>query len=152
MGEAMGGPDNKRQDSDRRGGPTPIISRYFLRGRRRGGRRADERHRIYVDRPGAWVITACTLVVALSIADAYVTLHLLAQGGKEINPFMRAVLAQGDRQFLIVKLGLTFAGAAILGLHKTWSLGRTCLWIALGGYAMLTGYHLVIQAVRAWAG
>ena len=129
-----------------------MLSRYLLWGRRRGARRAGEQTRIYVDRPGPRVIAACVLVVALSVADAYVTLRILSEGGEEINPLMRAVLGLGARQFLIVKIGLTAAGAAILCLHKTWPLGRVCLGIALGGYAILTAYHLVVQAMRGWTG
>ena len=142
----------QRQVSDRRLHPTPIISRYLFRGRRRGGRRRSEQQRIYVDRPASWVITACVLVVILSIADAYATLRLLSDGGREFNPVMRSVLALGERPFLIVKLVLTFAGAVILCLHHTWSLGKVCLWIALVGYTMLSAYHLVLQSMRAWAG
>jgi len=129
-----------------------MLSRYLFWGRRRGGRRAREQTRIYVDRPGPGVIAACGLVVALSIADAYVTLHILSEGGVEVNPLMRAVLALGHRPFVVVKVGLTVAGAAILCLHRSWPLGRVCLAIALGGYALLTVYHLVVQAIRGGPG
>ena len=141
-----------RQAPDRRRQPTPMISRYHLWGRRRGGRRRAEQHRIYVDRPGRWVILACVLVIALSIADARVTLRILGEGGAEINPVMRAVLALGERPFLVVKLALTMAGAAVLYLHNTWPLGRVAVWIALGGYGMLTGYHVVVHVMRRWTG
>jgi uncharacterized protein DUF5658 len=141
-----------RQAPDRRRQPTPMISRYQFWGRRRGGRRQAEHYRIYVDRPGRWVIIACALVIALSIADAHVTLSILGDGGAEINPVMRAVLALGERPFLIVKLALTLTGAAVLYLHNTWPLGRVSVWIALGGYGALTGYHMVIHVMQRWAG
>ena len=98
------------------------------------------------------MITACVALLLLSIADAYVTLLIVAEGGEEVNPLMRAALGLGDRPFVIVKVGLTFAGAAVLCLHKTWPLGRLCLWIALGGYGLLTAYHLVVHATRGWGG
>jgi hypothetical protein len=128
-----------------------MLSRYLFWGRRRGGRRGGD-SRVYVDRPGAWVIAACVGLLLLSIADAHVTLLILSNGGAEINPLMRAALGLGDGPFVLTKLGLTFAGAAVLCLHKTWPLGRVCLWIALGGYGVLTAYHLVIHATRSWAG
>jgi uncharacterized protein DUF5658 len=143
---------NHRQAPDRRRQPTPMISRYQLWGRRRGGRREGEQSRIYVDRPGRWVITACAFVIALSIADAHVTLRILGEGGTEINPVMRTMLALGERPFLIVKLALTLTGAAIVYLHNTWPLGRLSMWIALGSYGFLTGYHVVIHVMRRWAG
>jgi hypothetical protein len=141
-----------RQTVDRRRRPTPMFSRYLFWGRRRVGRRHGEQTRIYVDRPGAWTITACVLLVALSIADAHVTLSILTAGGEEVNPVMRSVLALGDAPFVVVKIGLTVAGALVLCLHKSWPLGRACLWVALGGYGILTAYHLAALAARNWAG
>jgi hypothetical protein len=143
---------NHRQAPDRRRQPTPMISRYHFWGRRRGGRRQAEQGRIYVDRPGLWVIVACVLLIALSIADAHVTLRILGEGGEEINPVMRAVLALGERPFLLVKLALTLAGAAVLYLHNTWPLGRVSVWIALGSYGALTGYHVVVHVMQRWVG
>jgi uncharacterized protein DUF5658 len=142
--------EDERQVEDRRRRPTPMLSRYVFWGRRRGGRRAGEQVRIYVDRPGPWVITACVLLVALSIADAHVTLRILSAGGQEVNPVMRRVLALGDGPFVFVKIALTVLGALVLCLHKTWPLGRACLWLALGGYGLLTAYHLVALATRNW--
>ena len=152
-GEEIGHRESdRRRAPDRRRRPTPMLSRYLFWGRRREGRRARERARIYVDRPGPGVIAACVLVVALSIADAYGTLRVLSEGGVEVNPLMRAVLALGHRPFVIVKVGLTVAGAAILCLHKSWPLGRICLAIALGGYALLAAYHIVVQAISGGTG
>lgn len=122
-----------------------MISRYLLFGRRAGGRRDGEREKVYVDRPGRWVVAAFFAVMLLSVADAYFTLKVLSQGGEEANPVMRAALALGNRGFVILKTGVTFAGTAFLCLHKNWPLGRMCLWIAFVGYAALTAYHIVLQ-------
>jgi len=142
----------KRQTPDRRRRATPMLSRYVIRGRRRAARRADEQERIYVDRPGPWVIAAGVILVGLSLVDAYITLGILSEGGEEINPLMRAVLNLGTGSFLSVKVGLTGLGAVLLCLHKTWSVGRICLGVALGGYAALAVYHLVVQTMRGWTG
>src|SRR5262245_64905907 len=75
-----------RSVPDRRSRPTPMISRFLLVGRRRGGRRDGERENIYVDQPGAWIIAAFLLVALLSVADAYFTLHELSLGATEANP------------------------------------------------------------------
>jgi hypothetical protein len=54
-------------------------------------------------------------------------------GSTSTSPRQDARDAHAARQFPIVKLGLTCAGAAILCLHKTWVLGRVFLWIILRG-------------------
>src|SRR5262249_48502772 len=105
-----------RSGVDRRRRPTPLLSRYLLVRRRRGGRREGERERIYVDRPGPWAGVAFILLMILSIADAYSTLNLLAAGGEEANPVMAAALSLGEGAFVAAKLGLTFFGAALLCL------------------------------------
>jgi hypothetical protein len=119
-----------------------MLSRYFLRGRRRGGADAEF---AYVDRPGPWVLVAFVALLVLSVADAWFTLRVLAHGGEEANPVMRQALALGPAAFVVLKTVVTFLGAAFLCLHKNWPLGRACLWIALAGYVVLTGYHLAIQ-------
>lgn len=131
-----------------------MISRYLFVGRRRGGRRDGELEHRYVDRPGPWVLTAFVAICALSVADAVFTLHELAHGATEANPVMRAALRLGDVAFVTLKTVATIVGAAFLGLHKNWRLGRVCLWVAVGGYVVLTVWHLygvlhVIPSARA---
>lgn len=66
--------------------PTPMVSRYLFRGRRRSGRRASEQNGQYVDRPQRRVLATCLVVLLLSIGDAYVTLRMLSAGASEANP------------------------------------------------------------------
>jgi hypothetical protein len=122
-----------------------MLSRYLLFGRRRGGRRDGETTRIYVDRPGPWVIVGFFALTILSAGDAWWTLDALARGGKEANPIMRAALSLGNTGFVLVKTCVTVVCGAFLALHKTWPLGRICLWIALVGYGALTVWHLIGQ-------
>jgi hypothetical protein len=139
---------NQRQGGDeRRQRPTPMMSRWIFRGRRRSGRRDGEREKVYVDRPGAWVIAAFSIVVALSIMDAGFTLYLLKRGATEANPVMRAALHLGDHAFILIKTSMTILAAGFLMLHKNWPLGRVCLALALFGYSALTLYHLYAQKV-----
>ena len=132
---------------DRRRRPTSMFSRWLFRGRRRGGRRDGERDRIYVDRPGGWVIAAFVVVVGLSILDAGFTLYLLKRGATEANPIMRAALNLGDSAFVLIKTAVTVLAAGFLMLHKNWPLGRVCLACALVGYSALTLYHLYAQRI-----
>jgi hypothetical protein len=124
-----------------------MVSRFLFRGRRRGGRREAERQRIYVDRPGPWMVAAFIIVVGLSILDAGFTLYELKLGATEANPVMRAALHLGDPAFVLIKTGVTILAAGFLMLHKNWRLGRLCMAAALFGYASLTIYHLYAQTM-----
>jgi hypothetical protein len=119
-----------------------MLTRFLLFGRRRGGRRDGETERIYVDRPGAAIVTAFLLLTVLSIADAFFTLRELTFGAEEANPVMRAALELGNGSFIVIKTLVTLVGAGFLALHKNWPLGRRCLFVAVVGYAMLTVYHV----------
>ena len=119
-----------------------MLTRFFLVGRRRAGRRDGEGDRIYVDRPGLPIIAAFLALTLFSIADAYFTLRELSLGGTEANPIMRAALELGNGPFVVIKTVVTLVGAAFLALHKNWPLGRRCLLFAVAGYAALTVYHI----------
>jgi len=138
-------PDERRGATDRRARPTPLFSKHLFRGRRRGSRRGGEDHFTYVDRPGAWIMTAFACVVGLSLLDAWYTLDLLKRGAEEANPVMRAALRIGDEAFILIKTFVTIIGAGFLCLHKNWPLGRLCLVAALLGYSTLLFYHLYAQ-------
>lgn len=127
---------------DRRGRPTPMVSRYLLVGRRRSGRRDGEREFVYVDRPGTWIVLAFALVLALSLFDAWSTLVLLRHGATEANPVMRAALNLGNEAFVLIKTTMTILAMGFLCLHKNWPLGRACMGLALLGYTVLTAWHL----------
>jgi hypothetical protein len=138
----------KRRDrTDRRRRPTPMLSRYLVWGRRRGGRRDGEGDFTYVDRPGPWIVLAFTCVVGLSMLDAWYTLDLLKRGATEANPVMKMALEISDQAFILIKTVVTIVGAGFLCLHKNWPLGRLCLVLALFGYSALLFYHLYAQQV-----
>ena len=130
---------------DRRKRPTPMLSRFLFVGRRRGGRRGDEKDYVYVDKPGGWIVAAFVALLVLSLLDAWFTLELLKRGATEANPVMRLALDLGDRAFVLIKTVMTIVAAGFLCLHKNWPLGRACLCLALFGYTTLTAYHLYAQ-------
>ena len=139
-----------RAGEDRRQRPTPMFSRYLLRGKRRGGRRDDERDQVYVDRPGPWIWMAFVAVVGLSALDAIYTLDLLGAGkAVEANPVMRAALHLGTTEFVVIKTTMTLLAVGFLCLHKNWPLGRFCLAAAILGYSTLVVYHLIAQHYTA---
>jgi hypothetical protein len=119
-----------------------MLSPFSLRGRRRAGRRGGEQSRIYVDRPAPGLVVAFWLVVALSAADAYLSVSAVAETAHELNPLMGAALAAGPLVFGGVKMALTCIGAALLCLHGNWTLGRAGLLSAVVVYVFLLVYHV----------
>ena len=133
--------DERRGRADRRRSPTPAISRYWLRGRRRGARRDHERDGIYVDRyqPGEWVLVLGILV--LSIADLTLTLLYVQAGGEEANPLMAWALSHGRHVFAAVKMGITAIGVIVLLLHIKFTRVRRCVQLVFLAYCVLMLYH-----------
>ena len=126
-----------------------MLSRFLFVGRRRAGRREDERDFVYVDRLGRWIVIAFSAVLTLSLIDAWFTLDLLKRGATEANPVMRAALDLGDRAFVLIKTGVTILAMGFLCLHKNWPLGRLCTVAAIVGYSVLTLYHLYAQRMAS---
>ena len=86
-----------------------MISRYWLRGRRRsGGRRPGENEGVYVDRYSRAEAAALLWLLFASAADLALTLHHVSLGGGEANPVMDWFLVRfGVAGFAAAKLGLT---------------------------------------------
>jgi hypothetical protein len=136
--EQRGAPDRRRR-------PTSWPSRYWLVGRRRGGRRAGEQQDVYVDRYGPWEWAAIAVLIGLSLADLLMTLDLLRHGGSEANPLMQWALDQGVPVFVGLKLGLTLLGALVLLVRVRFRGIRTALAVLLVLYVALIGYHLALR-------
>lgn len=151
-GEETDTSGSRRDGPDRRVRPTPMVSKYLFRGRRKGARRDGEAAYSYVDRPGAWMMAAFVCIVGLSLLDAFYTLDLLTRGATEANPVMKLALEVSDEAFVVIKTVITILGAGFLCLHKNWPLGRLCLVVALVGYSVLLGYHMYAQVVVPPAG
>ena len=142
-----GAPDDRRLPVERRAHPTPVVSRYWLRGRRLGGRRTGERREIYVDcyRVTEWVLVLG--ILALSALDYVLTLIHLEAGGREVNPLMVYLVESGGLVFGVVKLGMTVVGLLVLLIHVRFRWARFFLNLALGVYALLLIYHLYLRFV-----
>jgi hypothetical protein len=126
-----------------------MLSRYWLRGRRRQGRRHGERASIYVDRYSVREWGLVLAVLALSVLDLGLTIAHLDAGGSEANPLLAAVLAGGGLlAFVAAKLGLTLMALFVLLLHTRFPLGRLGLTIGFTLYASLMAWHGVVAAAR----
>ncbi|MHC4959033.1 MAG: DUF5658 family protein [Planctomycetota bacterium] len=139
----------QRLDVDRRERPTPMLSRYWLRGRRRGGRRDGEAANIYVDRYAFSEMFLVIGVLVLSVLDMVFTLVHLGHGGREANPIMAwALEAGGERLFIITKLASTFVGLFVLLVHVRFRRVRPLLTFAFVMYAALFVFHMYLVYMR----
>jgi len=124
-----------RDRPDRRQQPTPALSRYTVLGSRRRNRRAtDPSRRYHVDRAdGSW-LRALLVIVALIVLDATLTLHILANGGAEVNPIMNWVYGQGWGWFMTVKVLTAVIAFPTFTAHRYFRIAR------LGAAAILVAY------------
>ena len=138
-------PVERRSGTDRRGRPTPWMSRYWLRGRRRGGRRAEDRRQVYVDRYQWSDVLLVLGVVVLCAADYLLTLEVIQRGAIEANPLMDFLLRQGSGLFGAVKLGVTLLGMLFLLMHIRLQHVRAATLIVLALYTVLMLWHLWVS-------
>ena len=82
-------------------------------------RRAEDRQRVVaLDRYQPSLFIGIMIVLCLSLLDALLTLILIAQGARELNPVMRYYLSHGPHVFLLAKYGLTAFSVLIIVLLK----------------------------------
>jgi len=135
--------ERPRGQGDRRRRPTPMISRYWLHGRRRGGRRDGERQGIYVDRYTRLEGGLILWIAVAALADLGLTLLHLSQGGEEANPLMAWFLeAGGVLAFTTVKLLMNAGAALFLLWHVRFRGTQIALWGVGALYAGLMLYHV----------
>lgn len=134
---------------DRRRRPTPMFSRYWLAGRRHGGRRRGEIERIYVDAYTRSEIMVVLGLLGLSAIDLLLTQNHVSAGGTEANPLMAWVLREGGVPgFTIAKVALTLIATAVLLLHVRFRLARRALQVLLVVYLCVMVWHGVVLIDR----
>lgn len=146
-------PERREARLDRRVRRTPMFSRYWLRGRRRGPRRgSDDSTQIYVDNYTSYEWGLAASVVALSLCDLVLTLVYLSLGGEESNPIMATMLDHGEGTFITVKTLVSVFGALFLLTHIRFPRVRKSMAGILVLYMLLIVYHLVtwVPAVLGW--
>ena len=143
--------ENRRGLPDRREEPTRPWDALPPAGMRMRARRADEHARPYfVDRFPAILLAAIVLLVIASMADAVITVRLLAAGGTEINPLMDRLLERGLLPFFLGKFLLTAIGLPLLLIFGNFYLFRTrfrvkyLIPLFIGLYLVLIGYQLCL--------
>jgi hypothetical protein len=113
---------DRRRISDRRTSPTPPLSKYIFKGRRRKARRREEDRNYYVDRYEFRYLLLITAILILCFLDAYFTLTLIRFGGLELNPFMLLLMNKDIALALISKYLITVFCLILFLLHKNFRI------------------------------
>ncbi len=140
------GPDpTRRRHPDRRLEPTPVISRFTLRGRRSLIRRElDLLRGRYVDRSSGGHLALILVLLILVSVDAGSTLYILEHGGRELNPLMDKALRRGVGWFLLLKFGPLPLAFLLLSIHRYFRWVRATLGFLVVVYGVLAMYHLYL--------
>jgi hypothetical protein len=114
---------DRRIHKDRRKDPTPALSRFTLRGRRRSFRRKEDQERGgYVDRYNSILLCLLILIAGLNVLDALLTMMILEDGGWEINPVVRSVIQLYGDRFWVWKFAIVSVPLILLCLHSKFRL------------------------------
>lgn len=141
----MGKSSNRRDDGDRRLRPTPMFSRFTLRGRRiRIRRDLDTLRGRYIDRSTGRHLVLILILMICIFLDAASTLYILDHGGNEVNPIMESALQRGVGWFLLVKLGPLPLAFLLLSIHRYFSWVRFALIFLVLVYGTLALYHILL--------
>lgn len=109
----------RRSGQDRRERGRAVFKRIHFKGMRSSVRRDEDRQRIVaLDHYHPSLFAGIMAVLCLSLLDALLTLILIAQGARELNPVMQYYLSHGPQVFLLVKYGLTAFSVLIIVLLK----------------------------------
>lgn len=134
-----------RSCQDRRTKPTPLFSRYTLIGRRTAFRRAEDQCRGgYVDRYGLQLLICLLLIAGLNILDAFFTITILENGGKEINPLIRWALDTYGHTAWMLKFVVVTCGLIIMCLHSHFRMVRLSIIIAIILYSGTVMYQIML--------
>lgn len=139
----------RRRGPDRRTSVLRALVLGSMRPRRQGPRRSGEQRLGAVDWHHPWWLAVATLIVALSCADAALTLLLINQGAYEVNPLLATLVRGSAAAFIAVKVGLTGIGIVCLTmLARLKAFGRLpvplILYAVLAGYVVLIVYELAL--------
>src|SRR5450631_1083845 len=84
-----------------------VLYGSFKPRRRKPPRRLDDSRFHSLDWHAAHLLAVAIAILLLSVADAFMTVRLLAGGAVEVNPFMAAVVYKSAALFAAVKMGMT---------------------------------------------
>jgi hypothetical protein len=146
-----GTPDRRRGGPDRRRHLWRSLVLGSMRPRRRTGRRASDHDRPIIDMHGPALLASATLLLALCVTDAALTLSLISLGAVEANPFMALFTDGNVTRFVLTKVTLTGAGVLLLVGLSRFRVFRvlrveSILHAFTCSYVLLIAYELALVA------
>jgi hypothetical protein len=121
-----------------------LVYGSFHPRRRRPPRRLDDSRFHSLDWHAAHLLAVSIGILLLSVADAFLTVTLLAGGAVEVNPIMAAVVYQSVALFAAVKMAMTGIGVMLMVMLARYRLMRV-LRVDVVMYALLIGYLVLLN-------
>jgi hypothetical protein len=138
---------SQRQGTDRRQRFLPPLRYLLYKGRRRQIRRQEDHRRLLLlDHYSSGLFAAMILILAFSVADAFLTLWLVDRGATELNPVMAYFLARGPAVFIGAKYLLTSFSVVILVVFSQVFLYRVGIYIR----SIIASILMLFSSVIAW--
>ena len=136
---------DKRIEKDRRGQPTPGLSRYTFFGRRKMMRRkTDWQKGGYVDRYSSILFFFLISIIGLNVLDALFTLMILDLKGWEANPVVRSVIDLYGTKFWVWKFSIVSVSMALLCLHSKFRWVKEIIVVISCLYIMVVAYQVFL--------
>ncbi|HVY65501.1 MAG TPA: DUF5658 family protein [Gammaproteobacteria bacterium] len=139
--------ERRANTADRRSLTVRSILRGAFNPRRRAGRRTTDRD-VPIDWHHPQLLFLALTMLALSVADAFLTVTLLGNGATEVNPLLALLVNEHPSLFAVVKMALTGIGIVLLV-----AVARSRLFRIVPGKAVflaLVAAYAVLVAYEAW--
>jgi hypothetical protein len=117
-----------------------LIYGSFNPRRRRPARRRDDSRFHSLDWHSAHLLAVSIGILLLSVADAFMTVTLLAGGAVEVNPIMAAVVYKSAALFAALKMAMTGCGVILMVMLRLVRVD-VVMYVLLIGYLMLLTYE-----------
>ena len=143
-------PNNRDPRNDRRQQTFRAVISSLFKNRRHSPRRGEEKNLpYYTDIYERRVIWLAVAIIFLCLVDSMLTLHIINNGGSEVNPLMDHLLNIGTHAFVVGKLLITGLGLLVTVLHINFHFlnvipMRLVLTVLFGCYIVLIIYELVL--------
>jgi hypothetical protein len=139
----------RRDRSDRRTRVLwSLLYGSFNPRRRRPPRRLDDSRFHSLDWHSAHLLAVSIGILLLSVADAFMTVTLMAGGAVEVNPIMAAVIYKSAALFAAVKMAMTGFGVMLMVTLARYRFMRM-VRVDVAMYVLLIGY-LVLLTYEFW--
>lgn len=144
----------RRQRFDRRNRVYwSLVYGGFKPRRRSPPRRLDDSRFHSLDWHAAHLLAVAIGIMLLSVADAFLTVTLIASGAYEANPFMAPLIDGNATVFAALKVGMTAASVLVMVAVARYRFMRfvrvqVILYSVLALYVTLIGYELWMLQAR----